>query len=117
MRAHTRQILTAVAVVILGGPIMLAQRGGDLPTTPRSTPLPPAAPNPRLDGLKKEVVSDVESRRVFTQQLVDSLFSYSELGFQETETQRRVTDALIKEGFDVQRVYANVPTSWVAKWG
>ena len=67
--------------------------------------------------MKKEVVADVESRRVFTQQLVDSLFSYSELGFQEAETQRRVTDALVKEGFDVQRGYASVPTSWVAKWG
>src|SRR4029450_7678082 len=117
MRARRRPLVLAVAVVTLLGPALLAQRGSSPPTTPRSSPLPPAPPNPRLDALKKEIVADVESQRVFTQQLVDSLFSYSELGFQEVETQHRVTDALVKEGFDVQRGYANVPTSWVAKWG
>ena len=117
MRARTHSLILAVAVVTLLGPAVLAQRGAAPPTPPRSSPLPPAPPNPRLDALKKEVVADVESRRVFTQQLVDSLFSFSELGFQEVETQHRVTDALVKEGFDVQRGYANVPTSWVAKWG
>src|SRR5262245_39082405 len=110
MRARTRSLLVAVVAVALAGPVLLAQRGAP-PATPRSSPLPPAPPNPRLDALKKEVLADVESRRVFTQQLVDSLFSYSELGFQEVETQHRVTDALVREGFDVQRGYANVPTS------
>jgi aminobenzoyl-glutamate utilization protein B len=63
------------------------------------------------------VADDVESRRVFTQQLVDQIFSYSELGFQETETQRRLTDVLVREGFDVQRSVAGIPTSWVARIG
>src|SRR4029077_253950 len=116
MRARLRPVMVALAFVALIGPVVVGQRGAP-PAAPRSSPLPPAAPNPRLDALKKDVVADVESRRVFTQQLVDSLFSYSELGFQEVETQRRVTDALVREGFDVQRGYANVPTSWVAKWG
>ena len=74
LEAHS--LMVAVAVVTLLGPAVLAQRGSAPPTTPRSSPLPPAPPNPRLDALKKEVVADVESRRVFTQQLVDSLFSY-----------------------------------------
>ncbi|HEX7796213.1 MAG TPA: amidohydrolase [Vicinamibacterales bacterium] len=117
MRARIRSLLIALVVLIVIGPAVTAQRGAAPPEGPRSSPLPPAPPNPRLDALKKEVVADVESRRVFTQQLVDSLFSYSELGFQEVETQRRVTDALVREGFDVQRGYANIPTSWVAKWG
>ncbi len=94
-----------------------SRSGGASPAGPVSAPLPPAPPNPRLDGLKRDVASEVESRRVFTQQLVDSLFSYSELGFQETETQRHLTDTLVREGFDVQRSYAGVPTAWVAKWG
>ena len=89
MRARIRSLLIVVAVLTVIGPALTAQRGGAPPDTPRSSPLPPAPPNPRLDALKKEVVADVESRRVFTQQLVDSLFSYSELGFQEVETQRR----------------------------
>lgn len=33
----------------------------------------------RLDVLKKEVVRDVEARSGFTQQMVDSIFSFSEL--------------------------------------
>jgi aminobenzoyl-glutamate utilization protein B len=49
--------------------------------------------------------------------MVDQLFSYSELGFQEVETQRHLTDALVREGFDVQRSVAGVPTSWVARYG
>ena len=39
--------------------------------------------SPRLADLKAEVVVDVDSRRDFTQQMVDMLFSFGELGFQE----------------------------------
>ena len=41
------------------------------------------APNPKLDGYKKEVVADVENMSVFTQQMIDQVFSFGELGFQE----------------------------------
>jgi aminobenzoyl-glutamate utilization protein B len=79
---------------------------------------PSAAPaNPRLEALKQEVVADIESRRVFTQQMVDQLFSFSELGFQEVETQRHVTGVLAKEGFEVARGVAGIPTSWLGVWG
>jgi aminobenzoyl-glutamate utilization protein B len=90
-----------------------AQRGG----AQSGQPVPPAPPNPRVDALKEEVVSDIDSRRQFTQQMVDLLFSFSELGFQETETQRTVTDTLVKEGFDVPRGLAGIPTSWTGIWG
>jgi aminobenzoyl-glutamate utilization protein B len=82
---------------------------------PPSPPLAP--PSARTETLKKEVAAEVESRRTFTQQLVDSLFSYSELGFQETETQRRLTDTLVREGFDVQRSVSGIPTAWLARYG
>jgi aminobenzoyl-glutamate utilization protein B len=71
----------------------------------------------RLDTLKRDVVRDVESRSAFTQQMVDSIFSFSELGFEETETQRYVTDILEREGFRVEKGIAGIPTSWVARWG
>jgi aminobenzoyl-glutamate utilization protein B len=71
----------------------------------------------RLEALKKEVVADIETRRVFTQQMVDQLFSFSELGFQEVETQRHVTAVLAKEGFEVARGVAGIPTSWLGVWG
>ena len=77
----------------------------------------PAPANPRLDVLKKAVVGEIESRRVFTQQMVDQLFSFSELGFQEVETQRHVTGVLAKEGFEVARGVAGIPTAWLGVWG
>jgi aminobenzoyl-glutamate utilization protein B len=71
----------------------------------------------RLDTLKKEAAADVEARSAFTQQMVDSIFSFSELGFEEVETQRYVTSILEREGFKVERGAADIPTSWVARWG
>jgi aminobenzoyl-glutamate utilization protein B len=113
---HLRRVLPlVVATLALASSPTSAQRGGAAPPETPSTPLAP--PTERIEALKKEVAADVESRRVFTQQLVDQLFSYSELGFQETETQRHLTDVLVREGFDVQRSVAGVPTSWVARYG
>ena len=37
----------------------------------------------RLDALKQEAAAEVDSQREFTQQMVDSIFSFGELGFQE----------------------------------
>jgi len=76
-----------------------------------------AQPGSRLDVLKQDVIAQVDARRELTQQMVDSIFSFSELGFQETETQRYVTDILEKNGFSVRRGVADIPTSWVATWG
>lgn len=76
-----------------------------------------SAQPPNLDALKKEVVELVDSRKDFTQVMVDSIFSFSELGFQETQTSKFVTEILEKEGFQVQRGVAGMPTAWVASWG
>ena len=51
------------------------------------------------------------------QQMVDSVFSFGELGFQEIETSRYLTDILEKNGFKVERGVSNIPTAWVARWG
>jgi aminobenzoyl-glutamate utilization protein B len=71
----------------------------------------------RLTSLKNDVIAQVEARRDLTQQMVDSIFSFSELGFQEKETQRYVTGVLEREGFAVTRGVADIPTSWIATWG
>ncbi|HIE91605.1 MAG TPA: amidohydrolase [Acidobacteria bacterium] len=73
--------------------------------------------DPRLADFKAEVVVDVEARRDFTQQMVDSIFSFNELGFQEFETQKYVTGILEDRGFEVETGVAGIPTSWVARWG
>ena len=40
----------------------------------------------RLAAMKKDAASDVESMRELSQQMVDQIFSYAELGYQEFET-------------------------------
>src|SRR5258705_345759 len=76
-----------------------------------------ATQSPRLAALKQEAVQDVASRAQFTQQMVDQIFSYGELGFQETETSRYLIDLLRKNGFTVREGIAGIPTAWVATWG
>ena len=51
------------------------------------------------------------------QVMVDSVFSFGELGFQEFETSKYLTGILEKEGFKVERGVAGIPTAFVATWG
>ncbi|HMG17231.1 MAG TPA: amidohydrolase, partial [Gemmatimonadales bacterium] len=75
------------------------------------------SPPPQLAAFKQEAVRDVASRAQFTQQIVDQIFSFGELGFQETETSRYLVDLLRKNGFTVREGIAGIPTAWVATWG
>src|SRR5882672_7838831 len=81
-----------------------------------ATPLAAQQPD-RLERLKQEATADVDRRATFTQQLVDQLFSFGELGFQETETSRTLVALLRKNGFTVEEGVAGMPTAWVATWG
>ena len=49
--------------------------------------------------------------------MVDSVFSFGELGFQEFETSKYLTGILEKEGFKIERGVAGIPTAFVATWG
>jgi aminobenzoyl-glutamate utilization protein B len=82
-----------------------------------SKPAVPAAEDPRVERLKKEAVADVDRMATFTQQMVDQIFSYGELGFQETETNRYLIDILKKNGFAVEEGIAGIPTAFMATWG
>ncbi len=76
-----------------------------------------AQTQPSLDALKQEALAEVEHRQIFVQQMVDQIFSFGELGFQEFETSRYLTAILEKNGFTVERGVAGVPTAWVATYG
>jgi len=52
-----------------------------------------------------------------TQVMVDTVFSFGELGFQEYETSKYLTGLLEKEGFTLQRGIAGLPTAFMATWG
>src|SRR5436190_19503361 len=71
---------------------------------------------PPIEELKSEARSLVDARRTFTQQIVDEIFSFSELGFQEVETSAYITAILQKDGFQVTRGVAGMPTAFVATW-
>src|SRR5262245_39587073 len=102
-------------LLIVSAATLSAQRGrGGEPSAP-TAPTPPGPP--RVEELKREAAAEVETMRVMTQQMVDQVFSYAELGFQETETSRYLTDILQKNGFRIERAYAGMATAWVATWG
>ena len=71
----------------------------------------------RLAQLKTEVQQLVDARAKMAQVMVDKVFSFAELGFQEVETSKYITDILKKEGFTIDYGISGVPTAWWAKWG
>ena len=76
----------------------------------------PAA-DPRIERLKTELAKAIDGRAKLAQQMTDQVFSFGELGMQETETSKYLADILEKNGFTVERGVAGMPTAWVAKWG
>ncbi len=115
----SHRAVPAVVVVLVGllGAVAGAQQapaadGGS------ARPAPPSSPQQqRLAALKKDAIADVERLATLTQQMVDSVFSFGELGFQEVESSRYLTGILEQHGFRVTRGISGIPTAWVAQWG
>ena len=70
-----------------------------------------------IANFKSQVLPLVASKEKAIQEMVDMVFSFGELGFQEFETSKYITDILSKNGFSVEKGISNIPTSWLAKWG
>ena len=68
-------------------------------------------------AMKADLAGQIDGMKKQAQVMVDSVFSFGELGFQEFETSKYLTGLLEKEGFQVERGYAGIPTAWVASWG
>ncbi len=75
------------------------------------------ATKPDVAAMKADLLGSVEAMKKQTQVMVDSVFSFGELGFQEFETSKYLTGILEKEGFKIQRGVAGIPTAWTATWG
>lgn len=99
------RLLTICAVVLLatGTGQAFAQEG--------------SAGNPTLAGLKTEAATRIDGMAKLTQEIVDSVFSFAELGFQEIETERYLTAILEQNGFAIERSVSGIPTAWWATWG
>jgi len=78
---------------------------------------PAVAQRPTLEDLRAEVRQEAQSLSKLTQEIVDKVFSFGELGFQETWTAEYLTGILADEGFAIQRGAAGMPTAYVATWG
>jgi aminobenzoyl-glutamate utilization protein B len=83
--------------------------------TAKPAPLSPG--DARLEALKRDLAAEIDATATLTQQMVDSLFSFAEPGFQEFETKRYCTDILRRNGFAITENVAGMPTGWTARWG
>src|SRR5262245_22146659 len=68
-------------------------------------------------SLKTDVATQIDGMKKQAQVMVDTVFSFGELGFQEVETSKYLTSILEKEGFRVERGLASIPTAFMATWG
>lgn len=66
---------------------------------------------------KTDLMQHIDRNAKLAQVMVDTVFSFGELGFQETETSSYLTSILEKNGFKVERDIAGIPTAWMATWG
>jgi aminobenzoyl-glutamate utilization protein B len=94
---------------IASGLVMLALSIGAAPLA--------AQDNPKLAAYKTEAVKGVDEMAKLAQEMVDSVFSFGELGMQEVETSRYLTAQLEKFGFKVTRGQSGIPTAWIATYG
>jgi aminobenzoyl-glutamate utilization protein B len=79
--------------------------------------VPTLSQRPSIEDLREEVRQEVISLAKLTQEIVDMVYSFSELGFQEVWTADYLTGILRQEGFEVERGGAGMPTNYVATWG
>jgi aminobenzoyl-glutamate utilization protein B len=97
-----------------------ALAGAGLCITPAVAAAPQAAapsPTGASAAMKQQAIADVEAHAKLIQQMVDSLFSFAEPGFQEFETMEYLTGILKKEGFTITKGVAGIPSAWTATWG
>src|SRR4051812_43072329 len=90
-------LCACVAISAYGRPRAEAEllaQAGPAGQTAKTVPAVPA--NPQLEKLKRDAASDVESMKDLTQQMIDQVFSYGELAFQEVETSKYLTGILEK---------------------
>ena len=103
--------LAAIAVMVCLGAVLLAapQKAGKKPAV---DPV-----DAKIQALKQQAIAEVDGMKDLTQQMIDQVYSFGELGFQEVETSRYLTGVLRKNGFTIKEGVAGMPTAWLATWG
>ena len=114
MRRRTMWTRMAATAALLG--MMTPVLGAQSQAAPAAAK-PSAAQLATIDKYKKEIAEEVDRRAKDTQVMVDTVFSFGELGFQEFETTKYLTGILRQNGFSIQENLAGIPTAWMASWG
>lgn len=70
----------------------------------------------QIDALKQEAAMLVGQDAKMSQVMVDKIFSFAELGFQEVESSKYLTGILEQNGFTVETGVSGIPTAWFATW-
>ncbi|MHA7129925.1 amidohydrolase [Algoriphagus namhaensis] len=70
----------------------------------------------QIESLKTEVAQIVEANHKMSQVMVDKIFSFAELGFQEVESSKYLTGILAENGFEIKTGISGIPTAWWATW-
>jgi len=70
----------------------------------------------KIKKLKAEVAQIVENNHKQSQVMVDKIFSFAELGFQEIESSKYLSGILEENGFEIEHSVSDIPTSWFATW-
>ena len=63
----------------------------------------------QIESLKKEVIEIVQQNHKMSQVMVDKIFSFAELGFQEVESSKYLTGILEQNGFKIERGTSGIP--------
>jgi aminobenzoyl-glutamate utilization protein B len=112
-----RWVIAALVIAITVS-VGAAPQQPSSPAPPQPTSAAAAAPaNPKLEQYKRDVGLEVDGMKEDIQRMNDQVFSFGELGFQEFETSKYLTDILKKNGFTVEHNLAGIPTAWMATWG
>jgi aminobenzoyl-glutamate utilization protein B len=109
----------ALAVLTISVPLAQERPAPEASKVPPSkvAPSKEVPDNPRVQRMKNQATEEVDAMTTFTQQMVDQIFSFGELGFQEVETHKYLVELLRKNGFTVQEGIAGIPTAFIATWG
>jgi len=70
----------------------------------------------KIEKLKDEVAEIVQNNHKQTQVMIDKIFSFAELGFQEVESSAYLSGLLKENGFEITESVSGIPTAWFARW-
>jgi aminobenzoyl-glutamate utilization protein B len=69
-----------------------------------------------LIAKKKKIIADIGARQEAFWRISDAIWHYAELGLEEYNSSKLLSDTLESAGFQVDRGVAHMPTAFVATW-